>query len=155
LRASWFIEHTDELELPPAKDSGGTSDIPKNVTPELWRQRIGNVDCVGCHQLGQESTRTVPAQFGQFTSGAEAWARRIGSGQTGEFMVNRSAVERAGAPTKYFGDWIDRIAKGELPQHTRTAPLKASALPRMGCATWPTTQLLRSGACTSSAAPST
>ena len=38
---------------------------------------MNNVDCVGCHQLGQESTRTIPAQFGKFKSGAEAWMRRI------------------------------------------------------------------------------
>src|ERR671923_309109 len=105
------------LKMPSAKDFGGTSDIPKNVTPEIWRQRMGNVDCIGCHQLGQESTRTIPAQLGQFNSGAEAWARRIGSGQTGEFMMNRLAVQLGGVPAKYFGDWIDRIAKGELPAH--------------------------------------
>ena len=40
-------------------------------------QRMNNVDCVGCHQLGQESTRTIPAQFGKFNSGADAWIRRI------------------------------------------------------------------------------
>jgi hypothetical protein len=35
---------------------------------ETWRQRMNNVDCVGCHQLGQESTRTIPAQLGEFKS---------------------------------------------------------------------------------------
>src|SRR6266545_8056149 len=65
------------MKIPPAKDFGGATDIPKNVTQELWRHRMNNTDCIGCHQLGQESTRTIPAQFGQFKSGAEAWARRI------------------------------------------------------------------------------
>src|SRR5262249_42556808 len=51
------------MKLPPASDFGGTSDIPKNITQETWRQRMNNVDCVGCHQLGQESTRTIPAQL--------------------------------------------------------------------------------------------
>ena len=110
------------MKMPPAKDFSGTSDIPKNITPEIWRQRMGNVDCIGCHQLGQESTRTIPAQLGQFKSGAEAWMRRIGSGQTGEFMMNRSAVQLAGVPGKYFGDWIDRIATGELPKHKPPRP---------------------------------
>ena len=50
---------------------------------------MGNVDCIGCHQIGQESTRMVPAQFGPFESGAEAWMRRISSGQ-------RSCVPRTG-----------------------------------------------------------
>ena len=59
---------------------------------------MGNVDCIGCHQLGQESTRTIPAQFGEFKTGADAWMRRISSGQTGEFMVEpdcRTARRRA------------------------------------------------------------
>ena len=42
------------MKMPPEKDFGGTSDIPKNITREIWRQRMGNVDCIGCHQLGQE-----------------------------------------------------------------------------------------------------
>src|ERR671910_2982485 len=77
------------MKMPPAKDFGGTTEIPANISRDIWRQRMGNVDCIGCHQLGQESTRTIPAQFGPFKSGAEAWARRIASGQTGESMMNR------------------------------------------------------------------
>ena len=50
-----------------------------------------NVDCIGCHQLGQESTRTIPAAFGKFKSGEEAWMRRIQSGQAGEQMTNQLA----------------------------------------------------------------
>ena len=53
------------MKIPPEKDFGGSTDIPKNITREIWRQRMGNVDCIGCHQLGQESTRTIPAQFGR------------------------------------------------------------------------------------------
>ena len=83
---------------------------------------MGNVDCIGCHQLGQESTRTVPAAFGQFKSGADAWTRRVASGQTGEFMVNRLAGQLGGVPFKYFGDWTDRVAKGELPKHKPQRP---------------------------------
>src|SRR5688572_15763413 len=111
------------LKLPPAKDFGGTSDIPKNVSQDLWRQRMGNVDCIGCHQLGQESTRTIPAQFGPFKSGAEAWARRIASGQTGESMMNRLAVQLGGVPFKYFGDWTDRVARGEPPKQKPPRPM--------------------------------
>ncbi|HEU5324046.1 MAG TPA: carboxypeptidase-like regulatory domain-containing protein, partial [Methylomirabilota bacterium] len=65
------------MKIPPAKDFGGTTEIPKNITRELWRVRMNNTDCIGCHQLGQESTRTIPAALGEFKSGAEAWARRI------------------------------------------------------------------------------
>ena len=103
------------MKMPPAQDFGGSTDIPKEISRETWRQRMGNVDCVGCHQLGQESTRTIPAQLGQFKTGAEGWMRRVGSGHTGEFMINRLAGQLGGVPFKYFGDWTDRVAKGELP----------------------------------------
>ena len=69
------------MKLPPEKDFGGHGDIPKDITRDTWRMRMNNVDCVGCHQLGQEATRTIPAQFGKFDSGAEAWMRRIQAGQ--------------------------------------------------------------------------
>jgi hypothetical protein len=110
------------MRMPPEKDFGGSTDIPKNITRELWRQRMGNVDCIGCHQLGQESTRTIPAQFGEFKTGEEAWMRRVSSGQTGEWMTNRLAGQLAGVPFKYLGDWTDRVAKGELPKHKPPRP---------------------------------
>ena len=68
------------MKIPPASDFGGSTDIPKNITQDIWLQRMNNVDCVGCHQLGQEATRTIPAQFGDFKSGEEAWMRRIAAG---------------------------------------------------------------------------
>ena len=110
------------MKIPPAKDFGGHTDIPKNITRDTWLQRMNNVDCVGCHQLGQESTRTIPAQFGKFKSGAEAWIRRIAAGQSGEMMTNRIAGQLGGVPYKYFGDWTDRVAKGELPKHKPPRP---------------------------------
>ena len=36
------------LKMPPAKDFGGTTNIPKNVTQEIWRRRMNNTDCVAC-----------------------------------------------------------------------------------------------------------
>jgi hypothetical protein len=110
------------MKIPPAKDFGGSTDIPKNITQDIWRQRMGNVDCVGCHQLGQEATRTVPAQFGSFETGEEAWMRRIAAGQSGESMTNRIAGQLGGMPYKYFGDWTDRVAQGELPKHKPQRP---------------------------------
>src|SRR5215467_5886381 len=49
------------MKIPPASEFGGASDIPKNITRENWLRQMNNVDCIGCHQLGQESTRTIPA----------------------------------------------------------------------------------------------
>jgi hypothetical protein len=114
----WFAM----MKIPPANDFGGTTDIPKGITQEIWRQRMNNVDCVGCHQLGQGSTRTIPAQLGHFKSGAEAWMRRTGSGQAGEMMTNRLAGQLGGVPYRYFGEWTDRIANGELPKHKPPRP---------------------------------
>ena len=111
------------MKLPPAKDFGSEGgEIPKNITLDIWRQRMGNVDCVGCHQLGQASTRTIPAQFGQFKTGEEAWIRRVSAGQAGEMMTNRLAGQLGGVPFKYFGDWTDRVAKGELPKNKPQRP---------------------------------
>ncbi|HVY59527.1 MAG TPA: carboxypeptidase-like regulatory domain-containing protein [Xanthobacteraceae bacterium] len=114
----WFTM----LKIPPEKDFGGSTDIPKEKTQDDWLKQMNNVDCVGCHQLGQESTRTIPAAFGHFNSGEEAWMRRIQSGQTGAFMTNRIAGQWAGVPFKYFGDWTDRVAKGELPKNKPPRP---------------------------------
>ena len=107
----WFTM----MKIPPAKDFGGSTDIPKNITRDRWLKQMNNVDCIGCHQIGQEATRTIPAQFGKFASGEEAWVRRLQSGQSGSAMTNRIAGEFGAVPYKYFGDWTDRIAKGELP----------------------------------------
>jgi hypothetical protein len=114
----WYVM----MKLPPKKDFGGSTEIPKNITFENWRRQMSNVDCVGCHQLGQEATRTIPAQFGPFKSGEEAWIRRIASGQSGVMMTNRIAGQFGGAPYKYFGDWTDRVAKGELPKNKPPRP---------------------------------
>jgi hypothetical protein len=104
------------MKIPEASQFGGKTDIPEKLTQNDWLKQMNNVDCIGCHQLGQESTRTIPAQLGEFKSGEEAWMRRIQSGQAGENMINRIAGQWGGVPFKYFGDWTDRIAKGELPK---------------------------------------
>jgi hypothetical protein len=36
-------------------------------------------------------------------------------------MTNHRCRQLGGAPFKYFGDWTDRIAKGELPKQSRAA----------------------------------
>src|SRR6059058_152813 len=78
------------LKIPPASEFGGSSDIQKNITRENWLRQMNNVDCIGCHQLGNEATRTIPAQFGD-VHGKDAWVRRLQSGQSGEQMTNRIA----------------------------------------------------------------
>jgi hypothetical protein len=110
------------LKIPAPDQFGGKSNIPEKLTQIDWLKQMKNIGCIGCHQLGQESTRTIPAAFGEFKSGEDAWKRRVQSGQSGEQMTNQLAGNFGGAPFEYYGDWTDRIAKGELPKSKPTRP---------------------------------
>jgi hypothetical protein len=110
------------MKVPPKTDFGGKTEIPAKFSQDDWLKQMKNIGCVGCHQLGQEATRTIPAQFGHFDNGAEAWMRRVQSGQAGEMMTNQLAGSWGGAPFKYLGDWTDRVAKGELPAQKPPRP---------------------------------
>ena len=106
----WFAM----LKIPPASDFGGKSDIPASVTQQQYLTAIKNQGCVGCHQLGQLGTRTIPAAFGTFKTGEEAWARRIQAGQAYPNMINIMGSFN-NVPLKYFGQWTDAVANGALP----------------------------------------
>jgi hypothetical protein len=111
------------LKIPDASQFGTkTGDIPEKVKQSDWLNLMKNNGCVGCHQLGQLSTRTFPPGLGEFATHNEAWVRRTQAGQAGELMVNILAGQLAGAPIKYFADWTERIAKGELPHAQPTRP---------------------------------
>jgi hypothetical protein len=110
------------MKIPPAGDFGGKSDIPAKLTQTDWLKMMKNLGCIGCHQLGQEATRTIPETFGKFDTGAAAWMRRVQSGQSGEQMTNYLAGIFGGAPFKYLGDWTDRVARGELPKDKPPRP---------------------------------
>ena len=73
--------------------------------------------CNACHQLGDKATREAdPQALGHFDSSAAAWERRIQSGQAGRpDGAGASAISILRARFRIFGDWTDRIAKGELP----------------------------------------
>jgi hypothetical protein len=85
----------------------------------MWMKNMG---CVGCHQLGNLATRTVPKSLGTFKSSQEAWLRRLQSGQAGVQMINIVQGALAGIPIHYLADWTDRIAAGELPPVPPTRP---------------------------------
>ena len=103
------------LEIPPTSEFGGHTKIPKERTQIDWLKQVKNIGCIGCHQLGQAATRTIEPSLGKFENSEQAWVRRIQSGQSGEQMTTQLAGNFGGAPYKYYGDWTDRIAKGELP----------------------------------------
>ena len=121
------------MKIPEASQFGGASNIPKNITQSDWLTTMKNQSCVGCHQLGNESTRTIPAALADIKSGEEAWMRRVQSGQAAPLMIGPLASKLGGAPFKYFGDWTDRVAKGELP-HAR--PQRPQGVERNIVVTW-------------------
>jgi hypothetical protein len=115
------------LDLPTEQE---VADIPGGMNNYLmW---IKNMGCVGCHQMGQESTRTLPPMFDNIDSSQQAWARRISSGQAGSNMIRLAADSLKGVPIKYLADWSERIAAGELPA---TQPARPSGLERNVVAT--------------------
>jgi hypothetical protein len=85
----------------------------------MWMKNMG---CVGCHQMGDKATRTIPPALGQFDASQAAWMRRIQSGQAGRDMVQLAMGTLKGIPIKYLADWTDRIAAGELPAGTPQRP---------------------------------
>jgi hypothetical protein len=85
----------------------------------MWMKNMG---CVGCHQLGNLATRTIPKSLGAFKSSQEAWLRRLQSGQAGVQMINIVQGGLAGIPIQYLADWTDRIGAGELPAVPPTRP---------------------------------
>src|SRR5437667_3556423 len=90
--------------------------MPENLTSQAqWVNIVKTTSCMACHALGTIGTRTIPKELGHFNSAAEAWERRIQSGQAMTQMVN--AINRLDSKLAFqlFGDWTDRIAKGELP----------------------------------------
>ncbi len=114
------------LKIPDASEFGGKGKIPAKITQTEWLNSMKNNGCIGCHQLGQLSTRTfpreVPHPLGKFANSQEAWFRRIQSGQSGEQMFTILVKQLGAAPISYFADWTDRIAKGELPQAKPARP---------------------------------
>jgi len=73
-----------------------------------------NNGCIGCHQIGQKATRTIPPSLGTFGNMEQAWARRVQSGQAGQQMSGQ--LSQIGSMSiKNLADWTSRVAKGELP----------------------------------------
>ena len=101
------------LKIPAADQFGPGKAIPNNTQAGLLNS-LKNNGCIGCHQLGQLSTRTIPAALGQFESSEAAWIRRVQSGQSGQQMLGQ-LTNMGPAGFKNFADWTDRVAKGELP----------------------------------------
>ncbi|MGA7864932.1 MAG: carboxypeptidase-like regulatory domain-containing protein, partial [Stellaceae bacterium] len=111
----WF----SMLNIPDEGNFSGPNrdeNMPENIKSHTaWLNIIKTTGCIACHGIGTLGTRTIPAALGQFDNSAEAWARRIQSGQAENNMVNTISRVDPQLAFQYFGDWTDRIAKGELP----------------------------------------
>ncbi len=104
------------MKVPTAAE---VSSLPGGVNQYL--AQVKNLSCIGCHQIGQLATRTIPAEFAGM-SHHDAWVRRIQSGQAGAQMLGAAMNQLGGVPPKYLAEWTERVAKGELPHATPQRP---------------------------------
>lgn len=115
------------LNVPKANEFPGTGPQGNGISPTIktqgqWLHLIKTDSCESCHQLGNQYTRTIPAMFSHFDSPAAAWTRRVQSGQAGRAMVGGLAQLGPERATAEFGNWTDRIARGEFPAEAPPRP---------------------------------
>jgi hypothetical protein len=108
------------LKIPAKNEFPGTGPDGNGMATNMksqadWLAGVKSLGCMSCHALGTIGTRTIPKELGEFKSSAEAWQRRIQSGQAMTQMNN--VVGRLGPQRSLalWADWTDRIAAGELP----------------------------------------
>jgi len=87
-----------------------------------WLRFLKTDGCIHCHQIGDLATRTFPVNLGHFNTSAEAWERRLQSGQAGRNMMDELGKFDVQRQLAALGDWSDRIAKGELPKGDPARP---------------------------------
>ena len=111
------------MKIPEAEVFGG-ADAPANVKITDYLNAMKNNGCIGCHQLGQLATRTIPEFHMKAAKNnyEDAWVHRTQSGQAGENMTTIAAGQLGGMPYKYLANWTERVANGELPFAKPTRP---------------------------------
>lgn len=115
------------LKIPEKNEFPGTGPSGNGIAPTIktqgqWLHLVKTDSCESCHQLGNKYTRTIPDMFKSFDSPAQAWQRRVQSGQAGNAMLGGLAQLGPERATAEFGDWTTRIEKGELPFQTPPRP---------------------------------
>src|SRR5439155_15555314 len=80
-----------------------------------WLNIVKTGACQSCHALGTKGMRTIPKELGTFPNSVEAWRRRLQSGGARALMTRDITRLDTEIALKYFADWTDRIARGELP----------------------------------------
>jgi hypothetical protein len=101
----------------PSTSTGGdrpANQIEQKVSQADWIYSLKR-GCGACHEMGNKFTREIPSALGHFDTGAEAWQRRIQSGQEGGTMVRGVSLLGYDLGIGMFSDWTNRVAAGELP----------------------------------------
>ena len=106
------------MKIPDKKEFPGTGPSGNGISPDIksqgqWIHLIKTDSCESCHQLGNEYTRTIPPMFANLDSPAQAWMRRMQSGQAGSAMMG--GLDAAGPGTR-----LGRIRRLDHP-HRATA----------------------------------
>ena len=111
----WSMLHIpDKNEFPGTGPNG--NGMPTTMHSQAnWLAGLKTDGCVGCHQVGNKATRTIPESLGRFDSSYSAWVRRVQSGQASSTMARGIGHLDPQRAFKLFADWTDRIAAGELP----------------------------------------
>ncbi len=115
------------LKIPDKSLFPGTGEkgngIPERLRhQEQWLDVVKTNGCNTCHQLGNKATRTIQKELGEFKTSADAWQRRIVSGQAMTSMLNAMNRIEPKRAAELYGDWTDRIAAGELPKSKPSRP---------------------------------
>jgi hypothetical protein len=97
--------------------------LPKIKSQGEWLNIIKTGACQSCHALGTPGTRVISKELGTFVNSAEAWQRRLRSGQAQALMARDITRLDTQVALRLFGDWTDRIAAGELPFAKPERPL--------------------------------
>ena len=119
----WYsmLKIPDKTLFPGTGETG--NGMPEKLRhQEQWLDVVKTNGCNTCHQLGNKATRTIPKELGTFKNPADAWQRRIVSGQAMTSMLNAMNRIEPKLAAQLYGDWTDRIAAGALPNAKPARP---------------------------------
>ena len=86
----------------------------------MWMKNMG---CVGCHQLGNLATRTLPPSLGKFNSLARCLgAPHLNRARPAATWCGPRWARWAACRSSISSEWTDRIARGELPAQQPQRP---------------------------------
>lgn len=103
----------------PGTGLAGNGMMPVMQSQTDWLYHMKE-NCLFCHQLGTELTRTLPAEP-VFETSSQAWLHRVfnaGDARMSAFM-GMFGHQRA---AEMYADWTDRIAAGALPAEAPPRP---------------------------------